>query len=922
MTGRTLGHYRVLERVGAGGMGEVYAADDLRLHRKVALKVLPPALSADLARRARFEREATAVAALSHPNIVVVHSVEEVDGVAFMTMELVEGRPLSAIIPPGGLPLGRFFDLAVPLADAVAAAHRAGVVHRDLKPDNVMVGPDGRLKVLDFGLAKLREAEAPATGSESALPTRHLTGQGQVVGTVAYMSPEQVEGKEVDQRTDLFSLGIVLYEMATGKRPFQGDSPASLVSSILRDAPSPASLVNSALPRHLGRIIRQCLAKSPDERTESARDVRNQLIDLKREIDSGALTPPGKGVPGADGEAAGVAAGGLRSWWKPALAGAAVMGLVAIGAMALLDRRSARPGAVSGSAGGATALATTLLKLTDVPGEEITPSLSPDGKFVAYASRATGNMDIYVLRVGGSNPVNLTSASTVNDTEPAFSPDGSKIAFRSERDGGGIFVMGATGESVVRVHTGGYRPAWSPDGARLVVGTGDFNVPSARPSRSQLWVVEVASGKAAKIFDGDAVQPAWSPSGGRIAYWGIPPASGQRDVWTIPAGGGTPVAVTQDASIDWNPAWAPDGRHLYFSSERGGSMNLWRVAIDEATGATHGDPEAVTIGVGAEIHSASLSGDGRHLVAVGSVLFQSLRRASLDLAHLRVAVDPVVLQRSSNPMLWVDASPDGRSVVYSTVAAGGRPGLTREEIVVSAVDGSFRRSVAASDSRNRIPRWSPKGDRISFASDRDGAYRIYTVRPDGSDLQHLEGARENSIYNAWSPAGDRLITMSASTHLSPVIVPWPPSGKGAEEVAPFPEEIENFVPTDWSPDGTVVAGHNQGQSGDVPGGIWLYHLASRTYERLTETGSYPRWLAGSRRLLYATDDAHAFYTVDRETRQVGRVPIALPGTFDAFSVTVSRDGSALYVAERLLEADLWMLDLADAKADGATAERR
>jgi Tol biopolymer transport system component len=525
-------------------------------------------------------------------------------------------------------------------------------------------------------------------------------------------------------------------------------------------------------------------------------------------------------------------------------------------------------------------------------------------------------MDIYMLRVGGSNPVNLTAASSVDDTEPAFSPDGSRIAFRSERDGGGIFVMGATGESVVRVHTEGYRPAWSPDGARLVVATGDFIVPSARPARSQLWVIEVASGKAEKIFDGDAVQPAWSPSGGRIAYWGLPPASGQRDIWTIPAAGGTPVAVTQDAPVDWNPVWAPDGRHLYYSSERGGSMNLWRVAIDEATGAARGEPEAVTIGVGAEIHSASLSFDGRHLVAVGSVLFQSLRRASLDPARERIAFDPAILQRSSNPMLWVDVAPDGRSVVYSTIAASTHPGLKREEIVVSAVDGSSRRTVAASDSRNRLPRWSPKGDRISFASDRDGAYRIYTVRPDGSDLQRLEGALENAVYSAWSPAGDRLITASTLNPLPSVIVPWPAPGSGTEQIAPIPKEMENFVPADWSPDGTLIAGHNQGRGGDVPGGIWLYHLASRSYEQLTESGSYPRWLAGSRRLLYGGAGARALCVVDRETRQVRRLAVDLVGSFDPFSVTVSRDGSSVYVVERELEADLWMLDLADASAGG------
>src|SRR5438445_3493015 len=288
MIGGTLNHYRIVDKLGAGGMGEVYLAEDTRLHRQVALKVLPRDLAAHPARRERFEREATSVASLNHPNIVTVHSVEEAEGIHFITMELVAGRPLSDLIQDNGLPLGRFFDLAVPLADAMAAAHKAGILHRDLKPDNIVVGNDGRLKVLDFGLAKSREGPE-ASSAASADPTRHLTEEGQILGTVAYMSPEQVEGRSLDHRTDIFSMGMVLYEMATGRRPFQGDSHASIISSILRDTPSPASDLNPRLPRHLGRIIRHCLAKDPEQRTQSTQDVRNQLLDLRREIDSGAL---------------------------------------------------------------------------------------------------------------------------------------------------------------------------------------------------------------------------------------------------------------------------------------------------------------------------------------------------------------------------------------------------------------------------------------------------------------------------------------------------------------------------------------------------------------------------------------------------------------------------------------------------------
>ena len=920
MIGRTLGHYRILEKVGAGGMGEVYAAEDLKLRRKVALKVLPSALASDPARRARFEREATAVAALSHPNIVVVHSVEEIEGVAFMTMELVDGRPLSALLASGGLPIARFFDLAIPLADAVAAAHRAGVVHRDLKPDNIVVAQDGRLKVLDFGLAKLRDETAPAGGSHSVLPTQHLTGQGQIVGTVAYMSPEQVEGKAIDHRTDLFSLGIVLYEMATGTRPFTGDSPASLVSSILRDAPRPVSAIKGNLPRHLGRIVRQCLVKNVEERTQSAQDVRNQLLDLRREIESGALEAPGSSAAGA---AAGAGFAGARSWWLAALGGALAAAVLVVGGLAFTGRLVGRAGAGgAGAAGPGTggSLATTQLKLTDVPGEEVMPSLSPDGKFVVYASRAAGNMDIYSLRVGGSRPVNLTAGSPATDFEPAFSPDGSKIAFRSERDGGGLFIMGATGESVVRVSTVGYRPCWSPDGTRLAAASGDYADPTARPARSQLLVIDVASGKTTTLLEGDAVQPSWSPSGKRIAYWAIPMGGGQRDIWTVSAEGGAPVAVTQDPPIDFNPVWSPDGRYLYFSSQRGGSMNLWRVPIDETTGKTLGEPEPVTAGAGAEVHSVTIGKDGRRLVAVGSILFQSLRRVTIDAARARATLDPTTLQRSSNAMLWISASPDGKSIAYTSRAPGERPGIVREEIVVSALDGSSRRSVAVSESRNRIPRWSPHGDRISFASDRDGEYRIYTVRTDGSDLQILEGGTTNSVYNTWSTQGDLIATMSASIVEPMRLIPWPLAGRKAEQAAPPPPELKTFIPSNFSPDGKLIAGHSQGPGGDEPGGIWLYDIAGHSYEKVTETGSYPSWLPDGRHLIYTRESADTLNMVDRTTKQVRELPIDLRGTFDGFSMTLARDGSAAFVAERELEADLWMLDLGAAPGGEAGAK--
>ena len=286
MIGKTLSHYKILEKLGSGGMGEVYVAEDTKLHRNVALKILPPEMASE-ERRHRFEREAQAIAALNHPNIVTVFSVEESEGVHFITMELVQGKTLSELIPKKGLPLNKFFEIAIPLADAVSAAHEKGIVHRDLKPDNLMVSDEGRLKILDFGLAKLRQEFAQEGISE--LPTQSATQEGRILGTVAYMSPEQAEGKTVDHRSDIFSIGIILYEMATGERPFKGDTTASILSSILRDKPASVTELNPDVPRDLSKIIRHCLVKDPEDRYQTAKDLRYELKELKQEVESGEV---------------------------------------------------------------------------------------------------------------------------------------------------------------------------------------------------------------------------------------------------------------------------------------------------------------------------------------------------------------------------------------------------------------------------------------------------------------------------------------------------------------------------------------------------------------------------------------------------------------------------------------------------------
>jgi len=282
--------YEILAPLGAGGMGEVYRARDGRLERDVALKVLPAEVASRPERLERFQREARAVAALNHPNIVTLHSMEESEGVRFLTMELVEGQTLATLLGSRGLPVSRALDLVIPLAEALVAAHERGIVHRDLKPSNIMVTREGRVKVMDFGLAKLFPADSDAELSRAATLDALVSSPGTVVGTAPYMSPEQLRGAPVDARTDLFAFGVVLYELLAGRRPFDGITTADVMSAILRQEPDPLDALRPDIPPHLARILRRCLAKDPDRRIQTSKDVRNELEELRDDLASGAAS--------------------------------------------------------------------------------------------------------------------------------------------------------------------------------------------------------------------------------------------------------------------------------------------------------------------------------------------------------------------------------------------------------------------------------------------------------------------------------------------------------------------------------------------------------------------------------------------------------------------------------------------------------
>jgi hypothetical protein len=447
IAGSRLGPYDIVAPLGKGGMGEVYQARDPRLNRMIALKVLPPERMVQPERRQRFLQEAPLASNLQHPNIVTIYEIGSSDGVDYIAMELVRGRTLEALIPRKGLRLNEALRIAGQVAEALAAAHAAGIVHRDLKPGNIMVTDTGAVKVLDFGLAKLTEAAATEFDETRTQMAAVRTDDGTILGSAAYMSPEQAEAKPVDARSDIFSFGAILYEMLSGQRAFPGDSKMSTLAAVITAEPKPLGI--EGLPREVERIVARCLRKDVAKRWQQISDVRLALEDLLEESESGSLAGPAQGAKTAG-----------RRWW---------IGAVALAAVAVVG------GAVWWTGSPRQETAFEAVPLTTLPGSEEGPSFSPDGSQVAYRGDQNKQWDIYVKLIGGGPPLRLTSDAGTH-WYPAWSPDGKWIAFTARHAEGrnGLFVMPALGgpeRLLAELGQGNWAFAdWSPDGKWIAVG--------------------------------------------------------------------------------------------------------------------------------------------------------------------------------------------------------------------------------------------------------------------------------------------------------------------------------------------------------------------------------------------------------------------------------------------------------------------
>ncbi len=822
MVGRTLSHYRIIEKLGEGAMGVVYKAHDGRLDRSVAIKVLPAGKVADAGCKQRFVREARAASALNHPNIVTIHEIHSEDDVDFIVMEHVDGTTVDKTIGPKGLRPAEVVRYAVQIADALTKAHAAGIIHRDLKPSNIMVTREGRVKVLDFGLAKLTERPEPSPDS-TTLTAGTLTEEGTALGTASYMSPEQAEGRKVDARSDIFSFGTVLYEMTTGRRPFRGDSTMAILAKILNEEPTPPAQLTSSVPHDFEKIILRCLRKDPARRYQTMADLKVALEDVQAESGTAPRARP------------------VRSLWKWVTAGLVSLLLIA----AFAGWHTLRPPADTQPL--------RAVPLITQPGMQRYPSISPDGNHVAFTwiGPKRDNPDIYVQQIGAGEPLRLTT-DPGNDYNPVWSPDGRSIAFlrrQSDSEVSEVRLIPPLKGTELKLAEIRVRDSfavippylcWCPDGSCLVVtdspGEGKLDalfVISKDPGggKRQLTSPQPPSG-------GDT-NPAVSPDGKWLVF--RRPTGGMytgvlyalrlgKDMTGI----GEPQRITAVELDPSFPTWMPNSREILFSAR----ASLWRLPVPKGT-----TPSRIPF-VGEDgvtpVVSRAQAGRPARLVYVRSFADDNLWRVYTSSPGIPASTPPKIAVESTRRDAMPQLSPDGRRVAFTSDRSG------EWEIWVSDIDRTnplrltFLKAIASG-----YPHWSPDGERIVFHSNVEGQWEVFSISSRGGKPQNLTANPTRDYFPSFSRDGRWIYFNSARTG-EPRIWKMPASGGDALPVLDRTGEAPQ----------------------ESPDGSWLYFVESIA-------GSSPLWrmpsAGGIAEKLVEDVDLANFAVLDRGIYYVDRI---------------------------------------------------
>lgn len=884
-------------------MGEVYLAEDTRLGRKVALKVLPENLRADEQAKRRFTQEARTASALNHPHIITIYDIVADGNRDFIVMEYVEGETLRTLLERGKVEIKRALEIAAQTASGLAAAHDAGIVHRDIKPENIIIAPLSQAKILDFGIAKLTEKQrVPLAGNEEttaalAATVKNETAPGTVLGTMAYMSPEQAQGRALDQRTDIFSLGVTLYEMLAGRRPFAGQSAIDTLHAIINQEPPSIAELNSRVPAEATDVLGKALAKDVAERYRHAGDFELDLRRLKRAIETNSLLSARTQTLPKSPE---------RRTSKSALVALTAASALVIAVVAFAAWRFGRS---SVSVPRTASMANVkLTPLTTDAGYEGEPTFSPDGETIAYVSDRTGNFEIYLKQVSGGPDINLTN-NPADDVQPAFSPDDKQIAFVSTRAsksdliyrspntplmGGDIWVMPALGGSPRRIVEEGNFPSWSPDGKTILYTAGQwgdhriFSVPASGGAAREIPLKFKAGEPPLFLF-----YPSYSSDGRWILF------VAQNEIYVVDADGGEPQQIARGQ----RPAWSADSDAVIFSNaEPGKNFSLWRVPFSTAEGKTNGAPEPLTVGRGRDTQAA-VSRNGKLIAFATHDISFNIESVSFDAEAGRMAGAPQALTGGDNRYYFFDVSPDGRSIVAES-HRGASYSIWR-------IDAGAPPAQLISDRNfeDRSPKWSPDGSRIAFI--RSG------IQPQSKNsmwIMAADGANPQLLFETtgdfrWTPDGRALI------YYSPVerqIYAFDLASQDKRQITDEQGVMQKF---NISYDGKWLIYQSTMESGiphiraiPVEGG------AARTVV-VAPGENYHPFLSPSGKWLYFQHNHKNLYRVPGPTQDWRPVAPEKATDYPESNLfledpQISRDGRQLLYSRGRITSDIWIMELA------------
>jgi Tol biopolymer transport system component len=837
-SGTRVGHHEIIRQIGAGGMGQVYLAQDKKLDRRVAIKILNEQISRSESSLKRFVREAKAASALNHPNILVIHEIGESAGLHYIVSEFIEGRTLREVLGEKTLTVSEVLELSIQVASALSAAHGAHLVHRDIKPENLMVRPDGYVKILDFGLAKLIGLQGKSfLGLEESTVQKNPTAEGVILGTVNYMSPEQAKGRDIDERSDIFSLGVVIYEMTAGRTPFAADSVSETLANLLNLEPPSLSRFADSVPEELQRVVSKLLRKNKDERYQLMKDVLIDLKALKENLRSKSTDSVGGETATSALPAIRATAGATKrqTLRVPLAALISLIVLLAIGGG--LFWWYSRPTAREAMA--------RPLPLTSFPGLEINPTISPDGNQVAFTwnGEKQDNFDIYVKLIGSNARLQLTQ-TPAEDFSPAWSPDGRNIAFLRWLDGdrNELMLISPLGgperkltETVIPQGSRLRALAWSPDGRWLAVAHHE-----AGDQAQGLFLVSAQTGEKRRLTRPPAplrdFWPAFSPDGRMLAFMRFSSLGTTAEMYLLsfstefqPSGEARQLKTGE--RFVRSPVWTPDGRHiLYLAAPHVGPREQTELRMLAVSGAAKSEQVAQLEG---EINGLSL---GRHLVYTRSTSETDIFRAEI----------PPPGSPPNHPQLFISStrhdyeprcSPDGKKIAFRSTRSGA------EEIWLADADGSNPVQLTSfGGPLVGVTSWSPDSQRLVFMARDDKQADIFTIPATGGVPKRLTNDPADDVAPCYSHDG-RWIYFNSGRSGQHEIWKMPAGGGEAVKLTSIGGAHMPFE----SPDGkTLFFMH-----GSPDKSVWKIPITGGEAVQVTEPVNYYGYAVGREGIFYS-----------------------------------------------------------------------